>query len=151
MASRDAVDELRVAFDVAAMDIDLVHEFLSEQSHWARGISRARLETAIEGSLCAAAFLGARQIGFARVVTDGATFAYLCDVFIVSDARGQGHSLRLLEAVLAHPRLAGLRRFMLATSTAAPLYERLGFSALARPEQFMEQFDLHAYESDDCV
>jgi GNAT superfamily N-acetyltransferase len=127
----------RISTDSTAMDVDAVHAFLV-RSYWAQSIPRTVVERAIRGSLCFGAFQGELQVGFARVVTDGATFAYLMDVFVLEEHRGRGLAKWLLRTVLAHPDLQGLRRFVLATRDAHRLYEGFGFKPLARPETFME-------------
>jgi GNAT superfamily N-acetyltransferase len=132
----------RVRIDRAA-----VHAFLSEQSAWARGIDRARVDRSIDASLCFGAFAHGQQIGFARVVTDGATFAYLCDVFVLPDWRGQGVARALMGAVDAHPQLQGLRRFLLFTTDAHGLYGRFGFRPLSHPERGMERLRTDLYTS----
>jgi GNAT superfamily N-acetyltransferase len=119
------------------MDIDAIHAFLAG-SYWAREIPKQLLAKALRGSLCFGLFEAAAQIGFARVVTDRATFAYLCDVYVLEVYRGRGLGRWLMEAVVAHPELQGLRRFVLATRDAHGLYQKLGFTALGRPEIFME-------------
>jgi len=137
--------QLHISTDPAALDVTLIHQFLSEQSAWALGISRATVERAIANSLCFGAYLEGRQVGFARVTTDRATFAYLADVFVVEAERGKGVSKALMAAVLAHPDLQGLRRFMLATSDAHALYARYGFTPPARPATLMERYFPHIY------
>lgn len=132
--------EVRVDTDPSRLDMDVIHGFLS-QSYWARGIPRALVERAVRNSLCFGLYEGERQVGFARVVTDQATFAYLADVFVVESHRGRGLSKFLVAAVVADPRLQGLRRWMLATRDAHGLYARFGFEPLAVPGRFME---LHA-------
>ncbi|MCU0999918.1 GNAT family N-acetyltransferase [Stenotrophomonas maltophilia] len=130
---------LRISTDPQHLDVALIHQFLSTQAHWSLGIGRELVERAIAGSLCFGAYLDASgQVAFARVITDGATFAYLADVFVLPQHRGQGYSKQLLQAIMAHPQLQGLRRFMLATSDAHRLYAPFGFSAPARPELLME-------------
>jgi GNAT superfamily N-acetyltransferase len=119
------------------MDLDAIHAYLSV-SYWSPGIPRDVVARAIGGSLCFGLFDPERQVGFARVVTDRATFAYLCDVYILEGHRGRGLAAWLMEAVIAHPHLQGLRRFVLATRDAHRLYEKFGFVPLARPEIFME-------------
>lgn len=109
---------LHISNDQTELDADLVYRFLSEQSTWAKGLPRPVFDRAIANSLCFGAYLDGRQIGFARVVTDGATFANLVDVFVLPELRGHGYSKRLMEAVMAHPDLQGLRRFTLATGDA---------------------------------
>ncbi len=137
---------LQISTDKEALDVALIHQFLSEQSAWARGIPLAVVQRAIAHSLCFGAYLDGRQVGFARVTTDRATFAYLADVFVVERERGKGYSKRLVEAVLAHPGLQGLRRFMLATSDAHGLYAQYGFTPPARPATLMERYvpDIYA-------
>ena len=136
---------LRISTERADIDVDLVHRFLHDEAYWCRGVPRAVLETAIANSLCFSVFDDDRQIGFARVVTDRATFAYLCDVFVLPDARGQGASKQLLESIDAHPDLQGLRRFLLATADAHGLYAQYGFVPLTRPERFMERYKPDVY------
>ncbi|RCS31035.1 N-acetyltransferase [Rhodanobacter denitrificans] len=136
---------LRVNTDKDSLDIGLIHRFLSTEAYWSRGIPRATVERAIEGSLCFGGYLDGRQVAFARVVTDGATFGYLADVFVLPECRGQGHSKALMAEVMAHPQLQGLRRFSLATSDAHGLYAGFGFAAPARPESLMEKLDPDVY------
>ncbi|HET7732122.1 MAG TPA: GNAT family N-acetyltransferase [Usitatibacter sp.] len=132
--------QVRVDTDPSRLDMEVIHGFLS-QSYWARGIPRALVERAVRNSLCFGLYEGERQVGFARVVTDQATFAYLADVFVLESHRGRGLSKILVAAVVADPRLQGLRRWMLATRDAHGLYARFGFVPLAVPARFME---LHA-------
>lgn len=121
----------------ARLDVDTIHAFLRE-SYWSPGIPRGVVERAIAGSLCFGVHLGAAQVGFARVVTDRATFAYLADVFILPPHRGRGLSKRLLAHIAAHPDLQGLRRFMLATRDGHGLYAKFGFTPVAQPDRLME-------------
>jgi GNAT superfamily N-acetyltransferase len=130
----------RISTERAELDFPLIHQFLSEQSTWAIGIPRATVERAIEHSLCFGGYLGQQQIAFARVVSDYATFANLVDVFVLPAHRGHGYSKAIVEAVLAHPRLQGLRRFTLATADAHSLYARFGFTAPSRPQTLMERY-----------
>ena len=126
-----------ISDDKARLDTDLIHGFL-KGSYWSPGVPRAIVERAIRESLCFGVYRGAEQVGFARVVTDKATFAYLGDVFIIDAHRGQGLSKRLMAMIAAHPDLQGLRRFMLATKDAHGLYEQFGFRALGSPSTYME-------------
>ena len=126
--------------DKARLDRDLVHDFLAG-SHWAKGLPRAVLERALEHSLAFGLYRGGRQVGFARVVTDHATFAYLADVFVVAAERGQGLGRWLVESILTHPELQGLRRWLLGTRNAHGLYRRCGFSEPAPPFAFLERHD----------
>jgi GNAT superfamily N-acetyltransferase len=129
---------LLVSDDKSRLDLALIFDFLRRHSYWAQEITTEILERAIENSLCFGVYLDGRQIGFARVVTDFATFAWLADVFIIADQRAKGFGKRLVAAVLAHPRLQGLRRFQLGTRDAHGLYAPFGFQPLAFPERFME-------------
>lgn len=126
----------RLSADAREMDVAAVHAYLSE-SYWAQGIPREVVARAVAGSLCFGIFKGEEQVAFARVVTDRATFAWLCDVYVLEHHRGRGLAAWLLEAVVAHSDLQGLRRFMLATRDAHGLYEKFGFAPVARPEIFM--------------
>ena len=131
------MNELVISFDPDRFDVEATHAFLS-QSYWAAGIPLAVLRKAIANSLCVAAFDGEAQVGFARVVTDRATFAYLADVYVLESHRGRGLSRRLVAALLEHPELQGLRRLMLVTRDAHGLYGKFGFTPLAHPSRVME-------------
>lgn len=135
---------ISVDCDPARLDIALIHGFLAS-SYWARDIPMALLQSALEHSLCFGLYDGRQQIGFARVISDYATFAYLADVFVVEEYRGHGHSKLLMAAVMAHPRLQDLRRWMLVTRDAHALYAPFGFKALAAPERVMERHDPDVY------
>jgi GNAT superfamily N-acetyltransferase len=132
---------LNISTDKAALDIPLIHRFLSERSTWAVGMPLAMLEKAIANSLCFGGYQeDGGQIAFARVITDGATFANLVDVFVLPEHRGLGHSKRLVAAIMAHPELQGLRRFTLATGDAHGLYAQFGFAPPQRPQTLMERY-----------
>lgn len=131
--------------DAARLDLGVIHTFLAA-SHWAKGIPLPVLERAIAGSLAFGLYRDGSQIGFARVVTDYATFAYLADVFVLSGERGKGLGRWLVETVLAHRELQALRRWLLGTRDAQGLYERCGFHAPAPPFAFMERLDGAVYE-----
>jgi GNAT superfamily N-acetyltransferase len=126
-----------VTTDPDRLDLDLVHEYLSRQSYWAAGIPREVIERAVGNSIPFAVCCGSSQIGFARVVTDRATFAWLADVFILPEHRGLGLARWLLETVLHHPDLQGLRYLLLATADAHGLYQRVGFQPLREPGRFL--------------
>jgi len=130
-------DGFTVSCDPARVDRAAVHAFLSG-SYWAAGIPREVVERSIDGSLCFALLDGSAQIGFARVITDRASFAYLGDVYVLPEWRGQGLAKWLMECVLAHPDLQGLRRWVLVTRDAHDLYAPLGFAPLANPAGYME-------------
>jgi len=140
-----ASPDYRISTDRALLDVALIHEFLSRESYWARDVPRSVVERAIAHSLCFGLYQNQRQVGFARVVTDAATFGYLADVFVLASHRGQGLGHRLLQAVMSHPDVQGLRRFMLATRDAHALYRQFGFSALKNPQVLMERHDPDVY------
>ena len=137
--------QFEIDTDKTRLDIGLVHHFLANCSHWARGIPRDLLERAIANSPCFGLYQDASQIGFARVITDEATFAYLSDVFIVDGHRNAGLGQFLVEAVLNHEPLQGLRLWLLVTRDAASLYRRCGFRNLAADRTYLHRFDPQAY------
>ena len=134
-----------VSTDPDRLDLTTIHRFLSE-SYWARGIPLETVRESIRNSLCFGLYEGDRQVGFARVVTDRATFAYLADVFVLESHRGRGLGKRLVAEVMAHPSLQGLRRWLLVTRDAHALYARHGWKPLAAPERLMELHFPDAYE-----
>jgi GNAT superfamily N-acetyltransferase len=129
--------DFEISTDPSRIDVETVHEFLTN-SYWAKGITVDTVQQSIENSLCFGVYYGEQQVGFARIITDRATFAYLADVFILPAYRGRGLSSWLMECIVGHPDLQGLRRWMLATKDAHGLYERFGFTAIRRPERWME-------------
>lgn len=137
--------EFTISTERTRLQIDAVHEFLSEKSYWANERTKEQTATAIKNSLPFGVYKGKNQIGFARVVTDYATFAYLGDVYVHEDFRGMGLSLWLMETILSHPELQGFRRWILATRDAHALYEKFGFNALKFPERWMEKAAPNAY------
>lgn len=126
------------------LDVAVIHGFLTE-SYWSRGIPEATVRRAIANSLCFGVYAPGQQVGFARVVTDRATFGYLADVFILPEFRGRGLSKRLVETILAHPELQGLRRLLLATRDAHELYRKFDFKPVAVPGNFMDRHDPEVY------
>lgn len=132
------MDGLRISADPADVDMDVVHGFLAEHAYWCIGIPRAVVEKGVANSLCFSAWLDGRQVGFARIAGDRATFGYLADVFVLPEFRGRGISKALVAAAMAHPEVRGLRRIMLATRDAHSLYAGFGFGPPARPESLME-------------
>lgn len=132
------MSQLHISTDKAALDLALIHRFLSTEAYWSRGIPLETVARAIDNSLCFGGHVDGAQVAFARVVTDFATFGYLADVFVLPTHRGRGYSKQLMDAIMAHPPLQGLRRFMLATSDAHALYAQYGFTAPARPQVLME-------------
>jgi GNAT superfamily N-acetyltransferase len=129
-------ERYEISTDRGRLDVAVIHDFL-RASYWAPDIPRALVERSIENSLCFGAFLAGRQAGFARVITDYATFAYVADVFVLPEHRGRGVSKLIMQAIIDHPDLQGLRRLLLATQDAHGLYAQFGFAPLAQPEYFM--------------
>ena len=127
------------------LQLDAIHKFLSEESYWAKERTKEQTEMAIKHSLPFGVYKGENLIGFARVVTDYATFAFLGDVFILEEFRGQGLSKWLMEVIIDHPDLQGFRRWILATKDAHLLYEKFGFAAPKFPERWMEKTAPNAY------
>ena len=130
--------------DPARIDLDLIHGFLTE-SYWARNIPRETVERAIQGSHVVGAYSDESQIGFARVITDHATFAYLADVFVLPDHRGKGVASAMVRHLQDHPALQGLRRWLLITRDAQPVYAGLGWTPITDPARFMERHDPDIY------
>ncbi len=126
-----------ISTDPRRIDVDAVHAYLS-RSYWAEDIPRAIVEKSMAGSLCFSLIHEARQVGFARVITDSATFAYLCDVYVLEDFRGKGLGKWMMAELQSHPKLQGLRRFLLATRDAHGLYAKCGFAAPRNPASYME-------------
>jgi N-acetylglutamate synthase-like GNAT family acetyltransferase len=126
-----------ISSDPARLDLKVIHGFIA-QSYWAKSIPKPLVERMIKNSLCWGIYHKVTQIGFARVITDKATFAYLADVFILPEHRGKGLSKALVATILAHPDLQGLRRWMLVTVDAHGLYEQFGFKLVSQPERHME-------------
>lgn len=145
--ARAAAGELHISADKSDLDVDLIHAFLANESSWARGIPRQVVERSIAHSLCFGGYIDGRQVAFARVISDFSTFANLVDVFVLPTHRGRGHSKRLMDAVMSHPDLQGLRRFTLATGDAHGLYAPFGFTPPLKPATLMERYFPGLYES----
>ena len=139
------MSDLHISTDPAELDVPAIHHFLSTQSSWAMGIPLATLRRALDHSLCFGGLVDGRQVAFARVITDYATFANLVDVYVLPEYRGRGFGKRLMAAVFAHPRLQGLRRFTLATGDAHGLYAQFGFTPPLRPQSLMERYSPTIY------
>lgn len=137
--------EYQISTDQTLLDLPLIHDYLYHQSYWAKGIPFDVVRRSAEGALCFGVYHQGRQVGFARIITDYATVAYLGDVFILEAYRGQGLSKWLMEVIVAHPRLQGLRRWLLGTADAHGLYAQFGFKQLARPERWMERHNPQVY------
>lgn len=148
--------EFTVSTEKGLLDLDVIHGFLST-CYWSPGISRSRVERGIANSMCFGVHekssapegrASLRQVGFARVITDKATFGYIADVFILEEFRGRGLSKMLMDAILNHPDLKGLRRFCLMTRDAHGLYAQFGFAAMPEPGRYMEVVDRETYKRD---
>ena len=146
---KQIVKARQYAFEIsterARLDLGLIHSFLIEESYWARERTLEQTKTAIENSICFGVYDGERQVAFARVVSDKATFAYIGDVFVVEGYRGRGVSKMLMQYIVEHPELQGLRRWVLATRDAHGLYEQFEFAPLRHPERWMEKTAPNAY------
>ena len=138
------VNTYDISTDPSRLQLGTIHAYLT-RSYWSPGVPEHIVARAIANSLCFGVYLGEAQVGFARVITDKATFAYLADVFVLEEHRGQGLSKRLVAQIQAHPELQGLRRFLLATADAHGLYAQYGFKAPARPDNLMEIRDPDPY------
>lgn len=127
-----------ISNDKSCINFDRLYQYLENESYWAKGVTVDRLKRAVENSLCFVILKQEEFAGFARVVTDKATFAYICDVFVLDEHRKLGLSKWLMQTILQHPELQGLRRWSLATSDAHGLYKQFGFAPLSKPDTWME-------------
>ncbi|SNY42599.1 Acetyltransferase (GNAT) domain-containing protein [Arsukibacterium tuosuense] len=142
--------EIAISDDKSRLDIGKIHHFLSTQSAWAKGISLDTVRRSIAHSVCLGAYTANQQVGFCRIITDQATFANLVDVIVWPEYRATGIAAKLMAAVLQHPSVADVRRFTLATSDAHGLYAKYGFTALCKPESFMEIYRPNVYTDLKC-
>lgn len=138
-------DGFSISMEKEKMDIDVIHSFLN-RTYWAEGISKEIIRRSIENSMCFGVFENDKQVGFARMITDKATFAYLADVFIVEEYQGRGLSKLLMESIMSHPDLQGLRRMVLATKDAHGLYKQFGFTSLINVERWMHILNNDVYK-----
>jgi len=127
----------KISTDKSLLDFDIIYNYLSKESYWSKGIPVEKVKESIESSMCFGIYKDDKQIGFARVITDKAIFAYLCDVFILEDFRRLGLSKWLMQTILSHPDLQGLRRWLLATADAHGLYNQFGFTTINNPERWL--------------
>ncbi len=132
-------DNYIISTDKSRLDLTVIHQFLSQESYWAKNIPITLVQKSIDNSLCFGLYLNDAQVGFARIITDYTTFAYLADVFILNEHRGRGLSKRLVQVITEHADLQGLRRWVLVTQDAHTLYEQFGFTALEHPERYMQR------------
>src|SRR6478609_3462370 len=137
-----------ITTDKTKMDVIAIHDFLSKYSGWSDNIPLEKVKISIDNSLNFGLFHDDKQMGFARVISDFSTIAYLGDIYVLDQYRGQGLSKKLMESVMTHPNLQGLRRWILLTSTADWLYEKYGFNKVPKPELYMELFDPNVYKKD---
>lgn len=133
--------------DRSKLQLDVIHNYLSKESYWAQNMPLDLIKESIAGSICFGIYIDNKQIAYARVITDNATFAYLADVFVLEEQRGKGLSKELMRFILDHPSLKKLRRFLLATRDAHGLYKQFGFNALAKPETMMEIKFFESYDN----
>ena len=138
--------KFRITTDQGQLHLETIHAFLANQSEWAKGIPRSTLEKSMRNSLCFGLFQENKQVGFARVISDRATIAYLGDVFVLPAYRGRGLAKWLMESIFSHPDLQGLRRWILVTEDVHRLYRKYGFTQLAHPEGFMERHNPDVYK-----
>jgi GNAT superfamily N-acetyltransferase len=132
------MNEILISDDKSKLDIGVIHKFLTK-SYWAEGRSIEDVKKSIEHSDCFGVYLDGRQIGFARIITDYVVFAYLMDVFILEEYRGQGYSILLMNRIFDEVRFKGIKKWVLATKDAHSLYAKFGFEPLKRPERMMEK------------
>jgi GNAT superfamily N-acetyltransferase len=135
-----------VSTDRHRLDLSFIHDYLSTQAYWCLNIPFAIVQRSVENSLCFGVYHGDRQVGFARVISDYATIAYLGDVFVIPEHRGKGLSKRLMEAIMDHPELQGLRRWILLTRDAHELYRKFGWKPIANPDLYMEVANPEVYK-----
>ena len=135
-----------ISTDKSKMDIEIIHKYLSEESYWAKGISKEIVEKSVAHSFCFGVFYHDRQVGFAKVITDFTTIAYLGDVFTLDEFRGLGLSKLLMETIMHHPELQGLRRWILLTADAHELYRKFGWSNINDPSRWMEVHTKNPYQ-----
>ena len=147
MQTQQFLGEYEISTDTHRLNVEVIHNFLAEESYWSPGIPRAIVERAMQNSLCFGVYHRAAQVGFARVVTDKSTFALLADLFILSAHRGKGLSKWLMRCIVGHEDLQGLRRLLLLTSDAHGLYRQFGFKELGNPSRFMEVVRRDIYRS----
>lgn len=142
------MEDILISSDKSRLNLTFIHVYLNEQSYWAKGIPFETVQRSIDHSLCYGVYRDEVQIGFARVVTDQATFAYLADVFIVPAHQGKGYAQQLIQFIKSDERLRGLRRWLLVTRDAHELYRKLGFSEPAEPQNYMEIRNPAVYQRD---
>ncbi len=138
-------DGYLISTNPAKLDFAVIHHYLSDRSYWSAGIPKDLVRKAADGSICFGVYQGVEQIGYTRLITDGATFGYLADVFILDEYQGQGLGKWLIDSILTHPACQGFRRWVLATQDAHGLYAKFGFEPLKHPEVYMERVLFRRY------
>ena len=151
MIYEKTIDTVLYSSNKDLLQAEIIHKYLSEESYWAKGIPLPLVKDCIEGSICFAAYSNDKQIAFARVITDGASFGYLADVFVLDKHRGKGISKHLMTFIMEYPSFKKFRRFMLATKDAHSLYTKYGFKPLAEPNRFMEIKPFENYSQLDNI
>ena len=141
------INQFYISTDQEKLDIDLIHRYLSEEAYWSKGISKDVIIASIRNSLNFGLYVEGQQVGYARVISDYATIAYLGDVFVLPAYRGRGFSKRLMEEVMSHPKLQGLRRWILLTRDAHGLYRQFGWKSIEKPDRWMEKHDSQIYHT----
>ncbi|MPS72146.1 MAG: N-acetyltransferase [Chryseobacterium sp.] len=139
-------NDFYISTDKSKMDIETIHRYLSEESYWAKGVPREIVEKSVANSFCFGVFYQDKQVGFAKVITDFTTIAYLGDVFILDEFRGLGLSKSLMENIMNHPELQGFRRWILLTADAHELYKKFGWSSIKEPARWMEVHTKNPYQ-----
>ena len=145
MKLTDTEKKITVSTNKKKLDVDMIHAFLSDQSYWAKGIPINLVKKSIRNSICFGVYVEKQQVGFARVISDKATFAYIADVFVLEEYRGQGYSSVLMQAITNHKKFQNFRRWMLVTTDAHFLYQKFGFTVVTKPEKFMEKHRPNMY------
>jgi GNAT superfamily N-acetyltransferase len=146
MAYEVKKDGYVISDEKSLLNMNFIHNFLANESYWAKNIPLEIVEKSVKNSLCFGIYNKGEQIGFARLITDKATFAYLADVFIIPAYRGKGLSKWLIQTIHAHPQLQTLRRWMLATRDAHELYKKFGWTNLPEPERYMHKVNANGYQ-----
>lgn len=143
----DHKDDFTISTDSSKLDLNVIHKFLSEQSYWCQNIPFEKVRTAAENSLNFGVYFKSQQVGYARIVSDLSTVAYLGDVFILPEFRGKGLSKWLMQSIMTHPNLQGLRRWILLTRDAHDLYKQFGWQEIASPDRWMEIHNKDVYKT----
>jgi GNAT superfamily N-acetyltransferase len=142
------IENILYSSEKSLLQIETIHEYLSCESYWANSIPLETVKASIDGSVCFGAYYNGRQVAFARLITDHATFGYLADVFVIEEFRGKGISKNLMSFIMSDPAVLKFRRFMLATKDAHGLYEKFGFKSVQSPERLMERKGLENYQAE---